>query len=162
MQISLVADERRWWSCQLMTCENTLTLFKIYLKGIAHILITFSQANDLYEIWNTDHIIYTGRTFFFLIFFFLIATLQICFVLGGSPQTINNYHTNQFESHVPPLYGVTVPIASLVTSTWSFQKWLETSKEPITQAIVLETWHFIYFFFFPKPRAPPCVWTRRL
>lgn len=33
-----------------MTCENTLTLFKIYLKGIAHILITFSQANDLYEI----------------------------------------------------------------------------------------------------------------
>lgn len=55
--------------------------------------------------------------FFFKFFFFLIATLQIFFVLRGSPQTINNYHTNRFESHVPPLYGVTVPVASLVTST---------------------------------------------
>lgn len=33
----------------MVTCGNALTVFKIYLKGLAHILITHSPTNDLWK-----------------------------------------------------------------------------------------------------------------
>jgi hypothetical protein len=52
-------QERGWWSCQTVTCGNTLTVFKIYLKGLAHILITHLPTNDLWKMELRAHL-YSG------------------------------------------------------------------------------------------------------
>lgn len=50
-------QKRGWWGCQLVTCGNTLTVFKIHLKGPAHILITRTLTNDLWKMGNSRLII---------------------------------------------------------------------------------------------------------
>lgn len=44
----------------MVTCANTLTVFKIHLKGPPHILITRSPTNDLWKTGNSHLILCSG------------------------------------------------------------------------------------------------------
>lgn len=58
-----------------MTCGNTLTVFRVYLKGPPHILITRSRADDAWRMGNSDLSIYSRGLF-------VMRPLPACQVFG--------------------------------------------------------------------------------
>ena len=82
----------------MVTCGNTLTVFRVYLKGPPRILITHSLADDAWRMGNSDLSIYSRGLF-------VMRPLPACQVFGKVLKQLALQADLGKDPHAPDVWG---------------------------------------------------------